>query len=122
MILNIPVHLQQGRQAENYACRYLKKRGFKLLTRNYRTSFGEIDLIMRQDEILIFVEVRYRSNAVHGSPAETIDARKQKRLRACAEHYLQHHKSALGSSCRFDVVAFTGDFRDQNTIWIKDAL
>lgn len=100
-----PSHLRQGHDAEQQACDHLQRQGLRLLERNYRSRFGEIDLIMRQDQTLVFVEVRYRVSNHFGSPAETIDARKQAKIRATAEHYLQRHPQNPGGACRFDVVA-----------------
>ncbi len=102
-----PNHLRQGHDAEQQACDHLQRQGLRLLERNYRSRYGEIDLIMRHDDILVFVEVRYRLSSRYGSPAETVDARKQAKIRATAEHYLQQHPQRAGVSCRFDVVAMT---------------
>lgn len=122
MGLTLPGHLKSGSSAENCACRYLKKRGLKLLTRNYRSPFGEIDLIMKEKDMLVFVEVRYRKNTTHGSPAETVDFRKQKKLRATAEHYLQRLPRNQDAPCRFDIVTYTGHVDDQSVGWIQNAL
>jgi putative endonuclease len=102
-----PSHLRQGHDAEQQACEHLQAQGLRLLERNYRSRFGEIDLIMRHANTLVFVEVRYRRSTRFGSPAETVDTRKQARIRATAEHYLQQHPQHTGVSCRFDVVAMT---------------
>ena len=101
-------HLAQGRKAEIQAYEHLKTRGLKLLARNYRTPFGEIDLIMEQQDTVVFVEVRYRQSEEFGTPAETIDFRKQAKLRATALYYLQRHRHASKKPCRFDIVAVTG--------------
>src|SRR3990172_585823 len=85
-----PINLSRGRKAEDIACARLQQAGLALTTRNYRSPFGEIDLVMQERDTLVFVEVRYRSSDVFGTPAETVDARKQARLRATAEHYLQN--------------------------------
>jgi putative endonuclease len=71
---------------------------------------------MRDGEVLVFVEVRYRSTARFGSPAETVDLRKQRRLAAAAGHYLQESPGVL--PCRFDVVAINGQDRIE---WLKNA-
>jgi uncharacterized protein (TIGR00252 family) len=78
--------------------------------------FGEIDLVMRDGATLVFVEVRYRRSDRFGAPAETVDRRKQQRLTAAANHYLQAHPTVL--PCRFDVVAVSGGDRIE---WIKNA-
>ena len=102
-----PSHLRQGHDAEQHACDHLQGQGLRLLERNYRSRYGEIDLIMRHANTLVFVEVRYRQSTRFGSPAETVDVRKQAKIRATAEHYLQQHPQRAGVSCRFDVVAMT---------------
>ncbi|UHD18906.1 YraN family protein [Thiocapsa bogorovii] len=95
---------------------YLKRRHLQPIARNHRCRFGEIDLVMRDGETLVFVEVRYRRSDRFGSPAETVDRRKQQRLTAAASHYLQAHPTVL--PCRFDVVAVSGGDRIE---WIKNA-
>ncbi len=114
-------HLQHGQQAEERARRYLGKQGLKLITRNYRSPYGEIDLIMRERETLVFIEVRYRRNPAFGLPAETVDWRKQNKLRATAEHYLLSNKKQRDRPCRFDVMAISGDNKDGVIDWYPDA-
>lgn len=110
-----PTHLAAGRDAEDRACAYLRARGLALVARNYSCRSGEIDLIMRDGATLVFVEVRYRRNARFGDSAETVDWRKQARLVAAAQTYLQHKR--VTAPCRFDVVAATGP----QLRWIRDA-
>jgi putative endonuclease len=105
-----------GDAKERLAEDYLKRRHLEPIARNHRCRFGEIDLVMRDGETLVFVEVRYRGSDRFGSPAETVDRRKQQRLAAAASHYLQAHPTVL--SCRFDVVAVSGRDRIE---WIKNA-
>lgn len=110
-----------GDQAENAACDYLQTQGLKLVERNFLCKRGEIDLIMNQGNTTVFVEVRYRRNSHFGSAAESVDWRKQEKLLAAAEQYLQSHPKAAKGACRFDVVALTHQ-NQQNTIdWIVDA-
>jgi len=110
-----------GRQAETSACEYLQARGLTLVERNYLCKRGEIDLIMQDKHTTIFVEVRYRRNDHFGSSAESVDWRKQAKLLATAEHYLQQHPKAARSICRFDVVALTTENGQQTIDWIIDA-
>jgi len=114
-------HLQRGHSAEKRAYDYLRKHGLKLLERNFRTPFGEIDLVMKHKETVIFIEVRFRRSENFGSPAETIDSRKQARLRASAEYYIQNNQHAADRPCRFDVVAISGEVNDKNLLWLKNA-
>jgi len=79
---------------------------------------------MREDSTLVFVEVRYRRNQRYGGALESIDARKQRRLRAAAEQYLQYRHRGSEPPCRFDVVLVTGspDAGDEEIDWIQNAL
>jgi putative endonuclease len=105
-----------GDDKERLACTYLERRGLRLLERNYRCRRGEIDLVMRDTDTLVFVEVRFRTSSRFGTPAETVDSHKQRRLASAAAHYLQRHPTNL--PCRFDVVAVNG----ANSIdWIRSA-
>lgn len=96
---------ERGQRAEAGACDYLQRQGLRLVERNYRCVRGEIDLIMRDQETLVFVEVRYRAGQRFGGAAASVDARKQARLVAAALHYLQQHPAAGRRPCRFDVMA-----------------
>jgi putative endonuclease len=109
-----------GRRAEELAGEYLRGRGLRLIERNYRTTHGEIDLVFDDRGTLVFVEVRYRVSNTFGTPAETVDARKQARLRASAEHYLL----ARGGSkkpVRFDIVAIHGPLDAPRLEWLTNA-
>jgi putative endonuclease len=115
----VALHLQTGKQAEERARVHLEQRGLHLLERNYRCKQGEIDLIMRDGEALVFVEVRYRKSSAFGSAVESITAGKQSRLLATARHYLQSSRDS--APCRFDVVGIDGQGADAPIEWIKDA-
>lgn len=115
-----PKKPSRGHEAEEQACRFLQRQGLLLDQRNYRSPFGEIDLVMHEGPVLVFVEVRYRTSPAFGSAAETVDARKQARLRATAEHYLQNTPRASKKACRFDIVAITGDGVDGDFRWLRD--
>lgn len=92
-----------GAWGEEKAVRFLRQQGYSLVTRNFRSRFGEIDIIVENEEFLVFVEVRLRKNTNFGTPEETVDARKQQKLRLTAESYLQ--KKPTKKQPRFDVVA-----------------
>ena len=117
----IALHLRRGRDAERSACRYLKKQGLTYVQGNYRTPYGEIDLIMQQHDTLVFVEVRFRQNQAFGQAFETVDHRKQSKLRASAEYYLQRHRDQARQPCRFDVLGFCHDLEDSSATWIQNA-
>jgi putative endonuclease len=111
--------IEQGQAGENQACRYLEIRGLILIERNYRCRMGELDLIMRDGEYLVFVEVRSRSNRNYGNPAETVTRYKQNRLIRTAAYYLQRHQ--LNVPCRFDIIAISNPQNKIYLEWIKDA-
>src|SRR4029077_10476827 len=74
-------HLQLGIQGENLACRFLKRNGYKILYRNFRgRTGGEIDIVCRDDDTLVFVEVKTRSSEEYGRPFDSVDRKKQKRI------------------------------------------
>jgi putative endonuclease len=108
--------LRIGASAEWLAARFLQPRVLKLPQRNFRTRFGEIELVMEDDGTLVFVEVRRRADLRYGGGAESISAGKRRRLTAAASHYYQ----GLGHECpcRFDVVAIDADGRLD---WIRNA-
>ena len=105
-----------GQAAEDAALAYLQQQGLKLLQRNFRCKGGEIDLIMQQQDILVFVEVRKRADTRFGGAAASITASKQARLILAAQVFLQKYR--VPPSCRFDVVAFDGE----RLSWIKNAI
>ena len=111
-----PAHLQTGEKAEEYAYQYLKSEGLVLLERNYRSRFGEIDLIMQDGAVLAFIEVRYRKNTNYGGAASSVGYQKQQRIRRTAASYLQ--KKGNNCPARFDVIAMHGDMQIN---WIKSA-
>ena len=112
---------RKGDAIERLACRHLERQGLTLIERNYRSPFGEIDLVMQHQGALVFVEVRYRRHTRFGLPAETVDTRKQARLRATAEHYRQHDGRASNRPCRFDIVAVTENPDGERLDWLQNA-
>ena len=90
-----------GDRGEREAARFLRRRGLRVLAQGYRTARGEIDLIARERDTLVFVEVKTRRS---GTPAEAVTAEKQRRLTLAALHFLRRH-GLLEQACRFDVVA-----------------
>lgn len=110
---------ERGAQMEARARRHLEGQGLSFVSANYRCKGGEIDLIMRDQQQLVFVEVRYRQQSGYGSAAESVDNRKQKKLRHAAQHYLQQHQEH--GSCRFDVIAIDGPVDKADLNWIANA-
>lgn len=97
---------ERGKSGERIAEDFLRKKGFRILERNYRYLRAEVDLICRKGNELVFVEVKYRSGESFGPGEESVTAAKQAQLRKAAEGYLQE-KNIDASPCRFDVVAIS---------------
>lgn len=106
-----------GSQAESLARRYLEQRGLRFVAANYRTRRGEIDLVMTDGTILVFVEVRFRRNGRFGSAVESVDRHKRQRVIAAASGFIQSHGKYRDRQCRFDVVGVT----DGQIEWIDNA-
>ncbi|MCL1067559.1 YraN family protein [Shewanella olleyana] len=96
----------QGQHAESLARTYLEQQGLQFVTQNQRYRFGEIDLIMRDKQYWVFVEVKYRSSPQFGGALSAVSAAQISRIRKAAEQYLQTHK--INAPCRFDVIAING--------------
>ncbi len=110
-----------GKIAEDIAANYLVRQGLKLIDRNFRSRFGEIDLIGLEKEILVFIEVRYRNNESHLSVVETIDQRKCKKLVTTSKYFINKHRNYQSNQCRYDVIAITGELDKPAIEWIKNA-
>ncbi|RLA44777.1 MAG: YraN family protein [Gammaproteobacteria bacterium] len=95
-----------GDDYETRAAQWLQGRGLQLLARNYRGKTGEIDIVAKDKNTLVFVEVRARNNRYFASAAASVDKRKQLRILRTAQLYLQHHPGMANMPCRFDVIAF----------------
>lgn len=93
-----------GKWGEARAEQFLREKGFQIITRNWRTRSGEIDLIGKMGGTLVFVEVRTRTSTLYGTPSESVDWRKQKKLRQLSLEFLQEYEQPV-SSFRFDVVS-----------------
>ena len=93
-----------GRWGENVAAEYLARRGYVLVERNVRTDYGEIDLVTRQRDVVVFVEVKTRTTTAFGYPEESITARKKEHMIAAAQAYMQTH-SEPRTNWRIDVIA-----------------
>ncbi|QDU59392.1 hypothetical protein Pan216_02200 [Planctomycetes bacterium Pan216] len=95
-----------GRRGERIAGSFLKRRGYRILARSFRSPLGEIDLICLSQGVLVFVEVKTRSSAERGEPWEAVDRRKQRRITRAAVGYAQRAKMA-DRPIRFDIIAIT---------------
>lgn len=93
-----------GTEAEEKACRFLRHEGYKIVARNWRCRFGEVDIIARDGSTIVFVEVKARSKDGFGGPSASVDAPKQRRIATTAAWFLQETGCELPA--RFDVVTF----------------
>jgi putative endonuclease len=106
----------RGASAETDAARLLVEAGYRIVERNFRCKAGELDIIARDGDVLVFVEVRSRSDDGHGSAAEMVLRSKQRRVARVAGYYLDA-VAPIFEECRFDVVAITAG----DAVLIKDA-
>lgn len=105
-----------GQAGETQALHYLNSHGLKLIERNFRQRFGEIDLIMQEQATLVFVEVRSRQLSRFGGAAASITPTKQHRLTLAAQAWLKRYKQP--PPCRFDVIAIDGG----EVTWLKNVM
>ncbi len=107
-----------GDAAEDAALALLQSNGLRLVQRNYRARRGEIDLVMLDGEVLVYVEVRFRSDDGHGDGLDSVSASKRSRLINAARQYAQEHPPVARMAQRFDVVALgAGGLR-----WVRNAI
>jgi putative endonuclease len=110
-----------GDRFEQRACAELERAGLSVLARNYTTRFGELDLVMRDGDTVVFVEVRYRKHAAHGDAVASITLGKQIKLLKAAELWLADHPKLARGNCRFDVVAYDGPPDNARFSWLQGA-
>ena len=114
--------LRKGMRFEDRARGYLTRRGLRLLESNFRSRFGEIDLIMHDGETICFVEVKYRRSADYGGAASTITRSKQRKLVKTALFYLARHRRYAQRPLRFDALLIQSQpDGSENFEWIKNA-
>ena len=106
---------------ERLACDYLQQQGLKLIAANFRMKAGEVDLIMKDREIMVFVEVRYRRHQDWASAEESVTKAKQHRIGKAAAAYLKKNNLTNRCYCRFDVVAINGSLTPPRINWIENA-
>jgi len=110
-----------GQQGESAALAFLQQQGLELIARNHRCRFGEVDLVMRDGVVLVFVEVRYRADDRFGDGAATVTRRKQRRIILAARHFLAGLRVSVLPPCRFDVVSISQRNYTTPIAWIRDA-
>ena len=110
MIREINNNRKMGNHGEQLAERYLIDRGYRILTRNFRCGFGEIDMVVSKEKIIVFVEVKYRRNLNRGYPAESVTKLKQRKIRKTAEYYIYKNQNDLRNyDFRIDVIQIIDD-------------
>lgn len=109
------------RIGEEEACRFLRKNKHKILSRNYRTAGGEIDIVAQWKKMIVFVEVKTRTSTVYAQPWEAVGYRKRKNLKAAAKAYVMEN-AVRGFEFRFDVISIVLDHEMKPKIeWIQNA-
>lgn len=111
---------ETGARYEQLAAKHIQDSGLAIVTQNYRSKGGEIDLIAKDSNTIVFIEVKYRRHTSFGSAIEQVTQSKMHKLRRCAEHYIQYNN--IKQPCRFDVIGISGDHAAAPNIdWIKNA-
>ncbi|MEW6067790.1 MAG: YraN family protein [Nitrospirota bacterium] len=109
-----------GDKGEDFAVKFLKEKGYKIIRRNYRSTIGEIDIIAKDGDTIVFIEVKTRTNISFGYPFEAINTKKRQKLKNLALLYLKQQKEEF--SVRFDIVSiFCADNGKNKVEHIKDA-
>jgi putative endonuclease len=116
----LPGNLEFGKTAENAAVNFLKAKGYKILERNHKNKFGEIDIIAQQEGVICFLEVKARHSLNFGSPQEAVCFSKQRRISRAAVYYLKS-KNLLEHPARFDVLALLYENNQPKISLITDA-
>ena len=99
-----------GDRYEKMAADYLVKKGYRIVCRNYRNKFGEIDIIAESaDGVLVYTEVKYRSGEAHGTPFEAVGFEKRRRISRAAMWHFNAEGYGDDKCCRFDVIGIYGD-------------
>lgn len=112
-----------GRMGEEAAAKFLKKNGYKIVAQNYRCRWGELDIIAKDDDALVFVEVKTRGSDAFGTPGASVDAKKQQRMLTASSIYMSENGIAVDDTpIRFDVVEVETSRGKVNKVGIiKDA-
>jgi len=114
--------IDKGQATELFAQHYLSAQGLTFIDKNFHCRQGEIDLIMRDGDTYIFVEVKYRKNSSFGGAIAAISPSKQKKVKHCVTFYLQQAGlNEYNTSCRIDVVALEGNIINPEVTWLKNA-
>ena len=109
-----------GRWGEQAAAEYLEKQGYTILARNFRTGHGEVDIIARQENVLVFVEVKARSSNRYGYPEYAVSPKKRMHLLSSAERYILDHPEF--QTWRVDVIAVEGETGEANIVHFENVV
>ncbi|HSP31886.1 MAG TPA: YraN family protein [Halomonas sp.] len=109
----------RGAAIEQIAAQWLCQQGLTLVAQNHHVKGGELDLVMRDGDILVFIEVKHRTTTRYGHPLETVTYQKQQRLVRAARLYIA--RGGLSSPCRFDILAIIGKPPNLDFHWAKAA-
>ena len=111
-----------GTEGEMIASDFLKRNGLDILERNYRNRYGEIDLIAKDRDTLVFTEVKFRKDELAGHPIEAVNVGKQRVIRNVAKHFMYNKGYDDDTYCRFDVIGIIANGEDEPDItWVRDA-
>ena len=110
-----------GARYEDIALAHLERAGLALIARNYQCRYGELDLVMRERDVVVFVEVRYRGASRFGDGVDSVGAAKRAKLVRAASAFLAEHPRLAGAACRFDVLAIGGGEDAPSMDWRRNA-
>lgn len=110
-----------GTHFEDLALAHAQRDGLRLIARNFNCRFGELDLVMRDGDIIVFLEVRYRRSQSHGGALGSVSASKRERLAKSASLFLQANPALARHACRFDVFAISGTQETPSIDWQRNA-
>ena len=116
-----PDRRASGARYESLALAHLERAGLALIERNFNCRYGEIDLVMRERDVVVFVEVRFRRASRFGDGVDSIGAAKRAKLVRAAGAFLAEHPRLAGAACRFDVLAIAGDADAPSIDWRPNA-
>lgn len=116
----MPTNIEKGKIGENFAQKYLLEKGYEILAKNYRYSRFEIDIIAQKDEILVFIEVKYRKSLQFGYPEQAVSQLKIKQIKSAAEQYL--FEKNWNNNIRFDIISIVDQKKsDLEILHLEDA-
>jgi putative endonuclease len=119
--MNKKNHTTKGKHAENMARKWLSNQSWKSLYQNYYCRHGEIDLIMKKNNLIIFIEVKFRSNNNFGNALSAVTPSKIKKIKKTSLFFIFSHPHLVSFNFRYDIITFDKYIDDQHILWIKNA-